>query len=81
MVILELLLKIGIIIFMGMLGGKIAGLFKLPNVSGYIVGGLLIGPSVLNIVGVGEASNFKILNDFALATIAFSIGNRSESVV
>lgn len=75
MVILELLLKIGIIIFMGMLGGKIAGLFKLPNVSGYIVGGLLIGPSVLNIVGVGEASNFKILNDFALATIAFSIGN------
>ena len=75
MVILELLLKIGIIIFMGMLGGKIAGLFKLPNVSGYIVGGLLIGPSVLNIVGVGEASNIKILNDFALATIAFSIGN------
>lgn len=72
---MELLLKIGIIIFMGMLGGKIAGLFKLPNVSGYIVGGLLIGPSVLNIVGVGEASNFKILNDFALATIAFSIGN------
>lgn len=70
-----LLLKIGIIIFMGMIGGKIAGLFKLPNVSGYIVGGLIIGPSLLNIIKVGEASNFKILNDFALATIAFSIGN------
>lgn len=75
MIILGLLLKIGIIIFMGMIGGKIAGLFKLPNVSGYIVGGLIIGPSLLNIIKVGEASNFKILNDFALATIAFSIGN------
>lgn len=72
---MDLLLKIGIIIFMGIVGGKIAGLFKLPNVSGYIVGGLIIGPSLLSIIKVGEASNFKILNDFALATIAFSIGN------
>lgn len=75
MVILDLLLKLGIIIFMGIISGKIAGLFKLPNVSGYIVGGLLIGPSLLNIIKVGEADSFKLLNDFALATIAFSIGN------
>ncbi|MGO1469530.1 MAG: cation:proton antiporter [Tissierella sp.] len=72
---MEVLLKLGIIIFMGMVGGKLAGLFKLPNVSGYIVGGLLIGPSLLNIIKVGEADSFKVLNDFALAAIAFSIGN------
>lgn len=72
---MDLLLKLGIIIFMGIISGKIAGLFKLPNVSGYIVGGLLIGPSLLNIIKVGEADSFKLLNDFALATIAFSIGN------
>lgn len=75
MIVLNLLLKLGIIIFMGMLGGKLAERFKLPNVSGYIVGGLLIGPSLLNIVKTGEADSFKILNDFALAAIAFSIGS------
>lgn len=72
---MDLLLKLGIIIFMGIIGGKIAEKFKLPNVSGYIVGGLLIGPSLLNVIKVGEADSFKLLNDFALATIAFSIGN------
>ena len=72
---MDLLLKLGIIMLMGIIGGKIAEKFKLPNVSGYIVGGLLIGPSLLNIIKVGEAENFKILNDFALSTIAFSIGN------
>ena len=75
MIVLDLLLKLGIIIFMGMLGGKLAERFKLPNVSGYIVGGLIIGPSLLNIVKTGEADSFKILNDFALAAIAFSIGS------
>lgn len=72
---MEILLKLGIIIFIGVVGGKIAERFKLPNVSGYIVGGLLIGPSLLNIIEVGEAEKFKILNDFTLAAIAFSIGN------
>nr|WP_300004288.1 cation:proton antiporter [Tissierella sp.] len=72
---MDLLLKLGIILFMGLLGGKLAEKFKLPNVSGYIVGGLLIGPSLLNVIKVGEADSFKILNDLALATIAFSIGN------
>lgn len=75
MVVLDLLLKIGIILFMGMIGGKLAERFKLPNVSGYIVGGLIIGPSLLNIIKAGETDTFSMLNDFALATIAFSIGS------
>lgn len=72
---MDILLKLGIIIFMGMLGGKLAEYFKLPNVSGYIVGGLLIGPSLFNVIQAGEADSFRMLNDFALATIAFGIGS------
>ncbi|MDN6161495.1 MAG: cation:proton antiporter [Atopostipes sp.] len=72
---MDLLLKLGIILFMGIFGGKLAEYFKLPNVSGYIVGGLLIGPSLLNVIKAGEADSFKILNDFALAAIAFGIGS------
>ena len=69
-------MKIGIILLMGIVGGRVASLFKLPNISGYIVGGLLIGPSLFNIIQAGEVdTSFKLLNDFALAAIAFGIGN------
>ena len=73
---MDMLMKIGIILFMGIVGGRIASFFKLPNISGYIVGGLLIGPSLFNIIKAGEVdTSFKLLNDFALAAIAFGIGN------
>lgn len=73
---MEMLLKIGLILLMGIIGGRIAGYFKLPNISGYIVGGLLLGPSLFNVIGTGEVEgSFKLLNDFALAAIAFGIGN------
>lgn len=75
MIVLDILFKIGIIILVGLIGGRIASAFKLPNVSGYIVGGLLIGPSLLGIIEAGEAHQFDIINDIALGAIAFSIGN------
>lgn len=75
MIVLDVLLKIGIIIFVGIVGGRIANAFKLPNVSGYIVGGLLIGPSLFNIIKTGEAQQLNVINDIALGAIAFSIGN------
>ena len=72
---LDLLFKLSIVIFMGIVGGRVANHFKLPNVSGYIVGGLLIGPSFFNLIKAGEVSNFDIVNEVALAAIAFSIGS------
>lgn len=75
MVVLDLVFKLSIIIFVGIIGGRIASYFKLPNVSGYIVGGLLLGPSVFNIIKSGEAANFNIVNEVALAAIAFSVGS------
>ncbi len=75
MVLLDLLFKLSIIIFTGIIGGRLAKKFKLPNVSGYIVGGLLIGPSFIKLVASGEAAQFNIINEVALAAIAFSIGS------
>jgi Kef-type K+ transport system membrane component KefB len=72
---LDLLFKLSIVIFIGIIGGRIANYFKLPNVSGYIIGGLLIGPSFLNLIKAGEAADFNIVNEVALAAIAFSIGS------
>lgn len=72
---MDVLFKVGIIIFVGIVGGKIANAFKLPRVSGYIVGGLLIGPSLFNIIKTGETQQLGLINDIALGAIAFSIGN------
>lgn len=72
---LDLLFKLGIIILVGIIGGRLANYFKLPNVSGYIVAGLIIGPSFINLVNEMDIESFNIINEMALAAIAFSIGN------
>lgn len=72
---MDVLFKLSIAIFVGLIGGRIANRFRLPNVSGYIIAGLLIGPSFLKIIKSGEASQFNIINEMALGAIAFSVGS------
>jgi Kef-type K+ transport system membrane component KefB len=72
---LDVLLKISIVLVVGIVGGKIAKLLKLPNVSGYLVAGLLLGPSFFKLVSAGDIDSFAIISEIALAVIAFSIGS------
>lgn len=72
---MNLILKICVILIVGVIGGKVAGLFKLPNVSGYLVAGLLLGPSFFYFVNGGDIESFSIISELALALIAFSIGS------
>lgn len=72
---MDMLFKLSIIIFIGLVGGRVANRFHLPNVSGYIVAGLLIGPSFLGLITSAEIAKMGILNEIALGAIAFSIGN------
>jgi len=76
---LNLLLKVSIVLLVGVLGGKVARIFKLPNVSGYLIAGLFLGPSFFKFIGGQDVSNFSVISELALAIIAFSIG--SEFVV
>lgn len=71
----NIFISISLMILAGMLFGRIAKFFKLPNVTGYLVGGLLIGPAVLGLVPLETLENFHIVSDIALGFIAFSIGN------
>lgn len=72
---MDLLLKIGVILLIGVLGGRLAKYIHLPYVTGYLVGGVLIGPSILGIVSDLDVESFGIVNEVALASIAFSIGS------
>src|SRR5690554_453731 len=77
-----LLTKVAVILFVGFIGSLIARKFKLPNVSGYLVLGLLLGPSLgLIIPGYqgfitsSDQNVFAFISELALAFIAFSIGS------
>ena len=58
----------------GLLFTRIVKPVGLPNVTAYLVAGLLIGPSVLNIVTEEIAAGFDVIVTLALGFIAFSIG-------
>lgn len=68
----------GLMLFCGLLMGRLAKLVGLPNVTGYIVGGLIIGPYVLGIVSSGMAEGLNIISEMALGFIALSIGAEFE---
>lgn len=57
-----------------MLFNRIAKRIGLPNVTGYLVAGLLIGPSLLNLFPKEAAEQSVIITNVALGFIAFSIG-------
>lgn len=72
---LNLLLKICIVLVVGVLGGKIARLLKLPNVTGYLVLGLFLGPSFSQYISADDIESFSVISELALAIIAFTIGS------
>ena len=62
----------------GVLFGRLVKQFKSPNVTGYLIAGLLLGPSVLNIITSDMVNSFTIISDIALSFIAFSIGSEFD---
>lgn len=67
-------LAIGIIVIVGFLGGLASGKLKFPRITGYIVVGILLSPSLLNIIPTGTIENLNIITDIVLGIIAYLIG-------
>ena len=74
-------LYLAITLLVGLIGGKMAAIIKLPSVTGYIVFGMIIGPSFLNIITKEMIKGFSFINDLALAILAFSIGTELHRAV
>jgi len=79
----SILLSIGIALAVGLIMSRIVKMLKLPAVTGYLVGGVLIGPYCLGKLGINgigfnsidQVHTLKVLSEIALGFIAFSIGN------
>ena len=68
------LLAIAIALVCGLLVTRLMKLLGLPNVTGYLIVGLIIGPNVLGIINEGVFDGLKIISTVALGFIGFSIG-------
>ncbi len=67
-------LSIAIILAVGFLATRITKLLKLPNVTAYVVAGMIIGPFCLKAVPQKVIDGSAFVSDVALAFIAFSAG-------
>lgn len=61
-------------LFLGFLATRITKKLKLPNVTAYILTGIIIGPFALNLIPQKIITGTAFLSDIALAFIAFSTG-------
>ena len=68
------LLALSIAIAAGLAVSRLARLVRLPNVTAFLVGGLIIGPSVLGILPRDMLDGFSVITEAALGFIAYSIG-------
>ncbi len=71
---MENLFWIGLLLIVGYAAGIASEHFKLPKISGYILIGIILSPSVTNILPKSFLSGSETIIHFALATIAFMIG-------
>ncbi len=69
-----IIISVAIMLFFGFLMTRVTKKLRLPNVTAYIITGVLIGPYFLDLIPTRVVSGMDFLADIALAFIAFSTG-------
>ena len=70
----EILLSVCIMLLAGFLLSRLTKRLRLPNVTAYILAGIVIGPGLLGLVSPAMLGHMSFISDLALAFIAFSVG-------
>lgn len=70
----SVIISIALMLFLGFLMTRLTKKLHLPNVTAYIVAGILIGPYCLKLIPQTVIDGMDFLSDIALAFIAFSTG-------
>ena len=69
------ILSIGLLMFLGFLGSRVVTKIKLPAITGYLLVGVLIGPSGINAVTSEKVAELShIVTPVVLGVIAYMIG-------
>ncbi len=70
----EVVLSLAIMLMAGFLLTRITKALRLPNVTGYIIAGVVIGPDLLALLPMEIINRMDFVTDVALAFIAFGVG-------
>lgn len=82
---LLILSGISIVLIGSLFGGRLAALCRLPRVTGYLIVGLLMGPSFARLTGLPEIvtstvlAEMQVLSDVALMLILVNIGGQFQA--
>jgi Kef-type K+ transport system membrane component KefB len=68
------ILSVGLILVAALLAGHIAQLVRVPEVTGYLLVGVVIGPAALDLITHENITTLSFLSDVALGLILFNIG-------
>lgn len=69
------LFYLALILFSGLILGRAVKLIRLPNVTGYLIAGLIIGPYGFRLISANMVGDLELISEMALAFIAFTIGS------
>ena len=69
-----IIISVALMIFFGFAMTRITKKLRLPNVTAYIIAGIIIGPSCLDLIPGEIISGTDFLSDIALAFISFGVG-------
>lgn len=71
--------SLGLILLLALLSGHLVRSLRLPEVTGYILAGVALGPSVLGWVDEENLNALELLSEVALGLMLFSIGTVFEA--
>ena len=72
------LTSLGLILLLALLAGHLVKVVRIPEVTGYILAGVALGPSLLGWVSAENLQALQVLSEVALGLILFSIGSVFE---
>lgn len=70
------LLQLVIILFTARLLGECAAYFKIPSVIGELLAGVLLGPSLLNLIPLSET--LRVLSEIGIVLLLFEVGMQTS---
>jgi Kef-type K+ transport system membrane component KefB len=73
------ILSVGLILMAALMAGHLAQLARVPEVTGYLLIGVLIGPAALDLISHDNIVTLGFLSDVALGLILFNIGSIFEA--
>jgi Kef-type K+ transport system membrane component KefB len=70
--------SVALILLLSLMAGHLVKFLRIPEVTGYILAGIIVGPSVLGWINEQNLTSLSVFSEIALALILFSIGSIFE---